>query len=63
MDLALAEAAAAAARGEVPIGAVLVDGASGAILARFGNRVEELKDPTAHAEMLAIRAVPPPRRG
>ena len=57
MDLALAEAAAAAARGEVPIGAVLVDGASGAILARFGNRVEELKDPTAHAEM------PPPRRG
>ncbi len=55
MDLALEEAVAAGARGEVPVGAVLVDGASGAILARFGNRVEELKDPTAHAEMLAIR--------
>ncbi len=56
---ALAEAEAAAARGEVPVGAVLVDGAggaSGAILARAGNRTEELADPTAHAEMLAIRA-------
>ncbi len=56
MDLALAEAEAAAARGEVPVGAVLVDGASGAILARAGNRTEALDDPTAHAEMLAIRA-------
>ena len=55
MDLALAEAAAAGGRGEVPVGAVLVDGASGAILARAGNRVEALKDPTAHAEMIVIR--------
>ena len=53
---ALAEAEAAAARGEVPVGAVLVDGASGRVLARAGNRTEELADPTAHAEMLAIRA-------
>jgi tRNA(adenine34) deaminase len=56
MDLALAEATAAAARGEVPVGAVLVDGRSGEVLARAGNRVEELADPTAHAEMIAIRA-------
>ena len=56
MILALAEAAAAGARGEVPVGAVLVDGASGAVVARAGNRVEELRDPTAHAELLAIRA-------
>jgi tRNA(Arg) A34 adenosine deaminase TadA len=55
MALALAEAEAAAARGEVPVGAVLVDGATGAVLARAGNRVEALHDPTAHAEMLAIR--------
>ncbi|MGH6928937.1 MAG: nucleoside deaminase [Dongiaceae bacterium] len=56
MAQALAEAEAAGARGEVPVGAVLVDGASGAILARSGNRVEELHDPTAHAELLVIRA-------
>src|SRR5215831_7074153 len=56
MDLALAEAEAAAARGEVPVGAVLVDSCSGEVIARAGNRVEELKDPTAHAEMLVIRA-------
>jgi tRNA(adenine34) deaminase len=56
MSLALAEAEAAAARGEVPVGAVLVDGASGAILAQSGNRVEELHDPMAHAELLVIRA-------
>jgi tRNA(adenine34) deaminase len=56
MELALAEAKAAAARGEVPVGAVLVDGSSGAIIASEGNRVEERADPTAHAEMLAIRA-------
>jgi len=54
MDLALAEARAAAARGEVPIGAVLVD-ASGRVLAQAGNRTEELNDPSAHAEILAIR--------
>lgn len=54
MDLALAEAEAAAARGEVPIGAVIVDGA-GAVIAAAGNRTIELRDPTAHAELLAIR--------
>jgi len=54
MQFALEEAASAAMRGEVPIGAVLVSG-DGEILARAGNRTEELKDPTAHAEMLAIR--------
>ncbi len=56
MNRALAQAEAAAGRGESPIGAVLVDGASGAVLAEAGNRVEELSDPTAHAEMLVIRA-------
>ena len=56
MVLALAEAEAAAARDEVPVGAVLVDSTTGATLARSGNRVEELHDPTAHAEMLVIRA-------
>jgi tRNA(Arg) A34 adenosine deaminase TadA len=55
MDLALAEAEAAAAAGEVPVGAVLVDEASGEVLARAHNRVEALHDPTAHAELLAIR--------
>ena len=54
MELALDEARAAADRGEVPVGAVLVD-ASGAVLARAGNRTRELSDPTAHAEILAIR--------
>jgi len=56
MSVAVAEAEAAAARDEVPIGAVLVDGATGAVLAQSGNRVEELHDPTAHAELLVIRA-------
>ena len=56
MDLAMAEAEAAGARGEVPVGAVVVDGRTGAVLARAGNRVEATHDPTAHAEMLAIRA-------
>lgn len=56
MALALEEAAAAAAAGEVPVGAVLVEAGSGAVLARARNRVEELSDPTAHAELLAIRA-------
>jgi tRNA(Arg) A34 adenosine deaminase TadA len=54
MARALAEAAAAAARGEVPVGAVLV-GPDGAELAADGNRVEELTDPTAHAELLVLR--------
>jgi tRNA(adenine34) deaminase len=52
---ALVEAEAAAARGEVPVGAVLL-AADGALLAAAGNRVEELRDPTAHAELLVIRA-------
>ncbi len=56
MDRALAEARAAAEAGEVPVGAVLVDGASGEIVAAAHNRVERDHDPTAHAEMLAIRA-------
>jgi len=55
MDRALAAARAAGARGEVPIGCVVV-GPDGAALAEAGNRTEELKDPTAHAELLAIRA-------
>jgi tRNA(Arg) A34 adenosine deaminase TadA len=54
MLAALAEAEAAAARGEVPVGAVVV--ADGRVLATAGNRTRELSDPTAHAEMLAIRA-------
>ena len=55
MSLAFAEAEAAGARGEVPIGAVVVDPAQG-VLAAAGNRVEADADPTAHAELLAIRA-------
>ena len=54
-EFALAEAKAAGERGEVPIGAVLVSD-EGRVLARSGNRVLELKDPTAHAEMLVLRA-------
>lgn len=53
MDAAFAEAEAAAERGEVPVGAVVVAG--GRIVAQAGNRTRELNDPTAHAEMLAIR--------
>lgn len=56
MKIALEEARAAGERGEVPIGAVLVHGPSGRVLARAGNRVEELGDATAHAEMLVLRA-------
>jgi len=55
MDMALVEAKAAALRGEVPVGCVLVNRETGAVLARTSNRTEELKDPTAHAELLAIR--------
>ena len=54
MDQALDEARAAAERGEVPVGAVVVRG--GVVLAVTGNRTRELNDPTAHAELLAIRA-------
>jgi tRNA(adenine34) deaminase len=55
MQIALAEAAAAGQRGEVPVGAVIV-AADGRIIAQAGNRTRELSDPTAHAEMLVIRA-------
>ncbi|WP_323767082.1 nucleoside deaminase [Antarctobacter sp.] len=55
MQTALDEAQAAAARGEVPVGAVIV-APSGAVIARAGNRTREMNDPTAHAEVLAIRA-------
>ncbi|MEO9827290.1 MAG: nucleoside deaminase [Paracoccaceae bacterium] len=55
MDLALSQARAAAKRGEVPVGAVLI-APDGAVLAQAGNRTRELNDPTAHAEMLVIRA-------
>lgn len=54
MDIALAEARLAADRGETPVGAVIV--ADGKILAQNGNRTRELSDPTAHAEILVIRA-------
>ena len=54
MDQALDEARAAAERGEVPVGAVVV--CEGVVLAAAGNRTRELNDPTAHAELLAIRA-------
>src|SRR3569833_3218164 len=52
--LALEEAKSAATRGEVPVGAVLLS-SEGALLARDGNRILELKDPTAHAEKLVMR--------
>ncbi|MCA0257945.1 MAG: nucleoside deaminase [Proteobacteria bacterium] len=54
MAIALEEARAAAARGEVPVGAVIV--VEGEVVAREGNRTRELADVTAHAEVLAIRA-------
>ena len=53
-QLALEEAKAAAARGEVPVGAVLV-APDESVMARSGNRIVELKDPTAHAEILVLR--------
>jgi tRNA(Arg) A34 adenosine deaminase TadA len=55
MQIALSEARAAAKRGEVPVGAVVVD-PGGDVVAAAGNRTRELNDPTAHAEILAIRA-------
>ena len=54
MDLALAEACHAGERGEVPVGCVIVRG--GAVIARAGNRTLTDRDPTAHAEIIAIRA-------
>jgi tRNA(adenine34) deaminase len=62
IEIALAEARAAAARGEVPVGAVVSD-AAGRVLARAGNQVEALHDPSAHAEMLALRAAAAARGG
>ena len=56
MELAIAEAEAAAGRGEVPVGAVVVEASSGRVLARAGNRVEADSDPAGHAELLALRA-------
>ena len=56
MRIALEEAQAAAAAGETPVGAVLVDPATGAVVARAHNRPITLSDPTAHAEILALRA-------
>jgi len=55
MEIALEEAQAAGARGEVPVGAVIV-APGGVVVARAGNRTRELFDPTAHAEVLVIRA-------
>ena len=55
MQLALEMARKAAAEDEVPVGAVLVDTATGDVIAAVGNRVERDTDPTAHAEMIAIR--------
>ena len=55
MKLALREARDSQRRGEVPVGAVIVSRQDGEILAKAGNRIEELGDPTAHAELLAIR--------
>ncbi|MCF3628282.1 nucleoside deaminase [Thalassospiraceae bacterium LMO-SO8] len=55
MSQALEEARAAASRGEVPVGAVVVEAATGRVLARAGNETEATHDPTAHAEILALR--------
>ncbi len=56
MDRAMALAEAAGEAGEVPVGAVIVDGRTGELLAAAANRTERDADPTAHAEMIAIRA-------
>jgi tRNA(adenine34) deaminase len=56
MRLALDEARRASQRGEVPVGVVIIDPASKEVIAAAGNRVVEHHDPTAHAEILAIRA-------
>ncbi|AKR48085.1 cytosine deaminase [Acetobacter senegalensis DSM 18889] len=62
MALALQQAQLAAENGEVPVGAVLLDG-NGNVLAQAGNRVEELHDPSAHAEMLVMREAVQQRQG
>jgi tRNA(Arg) A34 adenosine deaminase TadA len=56
MQLALAQAGLAAERGEVPVGAVVIDSATGDVIAAAHNLTESANDPTAHAEILAIRA-------
>jgi len=56
MHIALAQAQAAAAAGEVPVGAVVVDPATGAVIAAASNAPISRNDPTAHAEILALRA-------
>lgn len=56
MKIAIEEARAAGARGEVPIGASLVQATTGKVIARAGNRVEETRDATQHAEMLVLHA-------
>lgn len=63
MAAALAEAEHAGERGEVPVGCILVEVTTATIVAAAGNRVEELGDPTAHAEMLAIRQATAARGG
>ena len=55
MDMALTEAISAAKAGEVPVGAVIIHGPSGRVLAGAHNRVIRDRDPSAHAELLAIR--------
>ena len=55
MEIALEEAVRAAERGEVPVGCVVVESTSGDIVGQSGNRAEAWKDPTAHAEMIALR--------
>ena len=55
MDIALKEAVNASKRGEVPVGAVIVDGVSGEVLSWAGNCTIANNDPTAHAEIIAIR--------
>lgn len=62
MALALQQAQLAAENGEVPVGAVLLD-SNGNALAQAGNRVEELRDPSAHAEMLVMREAMQQRQG
>jgi len=62
MQQALEEAGKAGKRGEVPVGAVLADATTGEILARGSNRCIELSDPTAHAEIIALRRAGENRR-